>query len=69
MTPQPSSADETRTPVIAVHDHGLTLGVDSDGTWILWNDSNAVQMNLFEPPRAHPLHGRTVGDDVNDLLG
>ncbi len=42
MTPQPGSADETRTLVIAVHDHGLTLGVDSDGTWILWNDSNTV---------------------------
>ena len=42
MTPEPRLTDNDRQPVIAVNDQGLTLGLDSSGTWIIWDRTDTV---------------------------
>jgi hypothetical protein len=42
VTSEPHSDDRDDRPVIAINDRGLTLGVDAEGTWIIWNEDDTV---------------------------
>ena len=42
VTSQPNQADRDDRSVIAVNDRGLMLGVDAEGTWIIWNEDDTV---------------------------
>jgi hypothetical protein len=40
VTSEPNPGNRNDRPVIAVNDRGLTLGVDADGAWVIWNEDD-----------------------------
>ncbi|MFG2045011.1 hypothetical protein [Dactylosporangium sp. NPDC048998] len=42
VTSEPNPVDRDDRPVIAVNDRGLMLGLDAEGTWIIWNEDDTV---------------------------
>ncbi|MFD0575008.1 hypothetical protein [Dactylosporangium darangshiense] len=42
MTSEPNPVNRDDRPVIAVNDRGLMLGLDAEGTWIMWNEDDTV---------------------------
>ena len=43
MTFQPNAGNRNDRPVITVNDRGLTLGVDADGAWVIWNEDDTAR--------------------------
>jgi hypothetical protein len=44
VTSQPNRRNGQDCPVIAVNDRGLTLGVDADGAWIIWDEDDTARL-------------------------
>ncbi|PRY30268.1 hypothetical protein [Pseudosporangium ferrugineum] len=42
MTPEPDRIGRDDRPVIAINQRGLILGLDAEGTWIIWNEDDTV---------------------------
>jgi hypothetical protein len=42
VTPEQRSSDDDRQPVITINDQGLTLGLDANRAWIIWNRTNTT---------------------------
>jgi hypothetical protein len=40
---EPGSSNEDLQPVIVVNDRGLTLSLDPDGEWLVWNHQHSAQ--------------------------
>ena len=43
MTSAPDPDNRGDRAIIAVNDRGLVLGVDANGTWIIWNEDDTVR--------------------------